>query len=48
MRKIVSPLDGIMSPLGRRESTAVSLLQSEAQGLALDFVTNSSAIRTQS
>lgn len=48
MRKIVSPLDGVQSPLGKRDNAAVTLLQSETQGLALDFITNTRAIRTQS
>lgn len=47
MRKIVSPLDGIRSPFGRRDTTpAQTLLGSEAQGLALDFLSNTSAVRT--
>jgi hypothetical protein len=46
MRKLVSPLDGIKSPLGRRDqNTAVTLLGSEGNGLAIDFTTNSVAVR---
>ena len=48
MRKIVSPIDGIKSPLGQKSIAAVTLLQSETQGMALDFITNTSAVRTQS
>ena len=48
MRKIVSPLDGVTSPMAKSEKpVAFKLLASEAQGLALDFLTNTSAIRTQ-
>ena len=47
MRKIVSPLDGIRSPMGKRnDNGAVVLLQSEPQAFALDFLTNTSAVRT--
>lgn len=46
MRKIVSPLDSIKSPIGRREQIpAVTLIGSEANGIAFDFTTNSVAVR---
>lgn len=46
MRKIVSPLDGVRSPFpNRQDNAAVTLLQSEAQGLAVDFTKNQSAVR---
>lgn len=47
MRKIVSPLDGVTSPLGKKtKPVAVSLLASEPQGMAIDFVANTYAVRT--
>jgi hypothetical protein len=46
MRKIISPLDGIKSPLGKRDtSPAVTLLGSEGNGIAFDFMANSVAVR---
>lgn len=46
MRKIVSPLDGVRSPLGRvNDVPALNLINGEPQGFALDFRTNTSAVR---
>ena len=51
MRKIVSPLDGITSPLniyGVSAFPAAVLLSSEPNGFALDFMSNSYAINNNS
>jgi hypothetical protein len=51
MRKIVSPLDGIRSPLntyGIAAFPASVLLSSEPNGFALDFMSNTYAISNNS
>lgn len=47
MRKIVSPLDGIRSPITRTNDVpALNLISGEQQGFAIEFIKNTYAVRT--
>lgn len=51
MRRIVSPLDGVQSPIGRRVSgsgPAAILLGDEWNGMAIDFTVNAYIVQTAS